>query len=163
MSIDCGPKSGIGTGLAAVLEASLTVRRYVYVDNSQVSIHVARHHLHQLMVLDPQQLPPTAICGCFLQHLHLMDMVIARWPCQGHSCVGVGRGLEDPMSNLFWDLICLMQWWFSHQPSPSWYIFKNVPLLGDPQDRVLEGGHYVRQHLGDPIFVDATSIGSYVH
>jgi hypothetical protein len=28
---------GIGTGLAVVLEAGLTVRRYVYVDNSQVS------------------------------------------------------------------------------------------------------------------------------
>ena len=44
----------IGTGLAAVLEVGLTVRRYVYVDNSQVSTHVARHHLHQLMLLYPQ-------------------------------------------------------------------------------------------------------------
>ena len=37
---------GIGTGLAAILEAGLTVKRYVYVDNSQVSTRVARHHLH---------------------------------------------------------------------------------------------------------------------
>ena len=56
-----------------------------------------------------------------------------------------------------------MQWWFTHQPTPPWYIFKNVPLLGDSRDKVLEGGHYVRQHLGDPIFVDAASIGFYAH
>jgi hypothetical protein len=90
---------GIGTGLAAVLEAGLTVRRYVYVDNSAVSTRVARHHLHQLMSLYPQQLQPTAIRGCFsrlprdvtliseddLRHLGPVDMVIAGWPCQGHS------------------------------------------------------------------------------
>ena len=106
---------GISTGLAAVLETGLTVRRYVYVDNSQVSTRVARHHLHQLMVLYPQQLPPTAIHGCFsrlprdvtliseadLRHLGPVDMVIAGWPCQGHSRAGAGRGLEDPRSSLF--------------------------------------------------------------
>ena len=52
-----------------------------------------------------------------------------------------------------------MQWLFSHQPTPLGYIFENVPLLGDSRDKVLEGGHYIRQHLGDPIFVDAASIG----
>ena len=168
---------GIGMGLAAVLETGLTVRRYVYVDNSPVSTHVARHHLHQLMVLYPQQLHPTAICGCFsrlphdvtfiseadLRHLGPVDMVIAGWPCQGHSRAGAGRGLEDPRSSLFWNLIRLMQWWFIHQPTPLGYIFENVPLLGDSRDKVLEGGHYVRQHLGDLIFVDAASIGSYAH
>ena len=56
-----------------------------------------------------------------------------------------------------------MQWWFTHQPTLPGYIFENVPLLGDSRDKVLEGGHYVRQHLGDPIFVDAASIGSYAH
>ena len=85
---------GIGTGLAVVLEAGLMVRRYIYVDNSRVSTRVARYHLHQLMVLYPQQLSPT---GCFsslpndvtliseadLRHLGRMDMVIAGWPCQG--------------------------------------------------------------------------------
>ena len=44
---------GIGTELAAVLEAGLTVKRYVYVYNFPVSTRVTRHHLHQLMVLYP--------------------------------------------------------------------------------------------------------------
>ena len=56
-----------------------------------------------------------------------------------------------------------MQWWFSHQSSPPGYIFENVPLLGDSQDKVLEGRHYVCQHLGDPIFVDAVNLGFYAH
>ena len=120
------------------------------------------------MVLYPQQLLPTAICGCFsrlsrdvtfiseadLRHLGPVDMVIAGWPCQSHSRAGADQGLEDPRSSLFWDLIRLMQWWFS---------FKNVPLLGDSHDKVLESGHYVRQHFGNPIFMDAAKIGSYAH
>ena len=90
-------------------------------------------------------------------------MVIAGWPCQGHSRAGAGQGLEDPRYSLIWDLIQLMQWWFAHQPSPPGYIFKNVPLLGDFWDKVLGGRLYVCQHLGEPIFVDAASLGSYAH
>ena len=56
---------GIGTGLAAVLEVGLTVKRYVYLDNSQVSTRVGRHHLHRLIVLYPQQFHPTVIHGYF--------------------------------------------------------------------------------------------------
>ena len=37
---------GIGTGLAAVLEVGLTVRWYVYVENSEVSTRVVCHHFH---------------------------------------------------------------------------------------------------------------------
>ena len=54
------------------------------------------------MVLYPEQLDSTAICGCFahvfcdvkliseanLQSLGPMNLVIARWPCQGHSRAG---------------------------------------------------------------------------
>ena len=90
-------------------------------------------------------------------------MIIAGWPCQGHSCIGADKSLEDSKSSLFWDLIRLIQWWFSYQPSPLGYIFENVPLLRDYRDKMLEGKHYVRQHLGDSIFVDAVSTGSYAH
>ena len=138
---------------------------------------LARHHFHHLMVLYPHQIHPTAIRGCFvhlcrdvtliseadLQHLDLVDIVIAGWSCQGHSRVRPGWGLEDPRSILFWDLIRLMQWWFAHQPSPPRYIFENVLLLGDSPDKVLEGQHCVCQYLGDPIIVDAANLGSYAH
>ena len=56
-----------------------------------------------------------------------------------------------------------MQWWYAHQPFPPGYLYKNVPLLGDFQKKVLEGMDYVCQYLGDPIFVHATSFGFYSH
>jgi hypothetical protein len=56
-----------------------------------------------------------------------------------------------------------MQWWFAHQPSPLGYIFENPSLLGDSRNKVLEGRQYICQHVGDPIFVDAASLGSYAH
>ena len=75
---------GIGTILTAVLEAGLTVKRYVYVDNSQVSTCVIRHHLYELMVLYPQLLPLTA--GVFhvsfvMSHtsVRLTDDTWVRW------------------------------------------------------------------------------------
>ena len=77
-----------------MLEASLMVCQYVYEDDSQVSTCVAHHHIHQLMVLYPQLLDPTAIRRCFarllhdvtliseadLQRLGLVELVIAGWP-----------------------------------------------------------------------------------
>lgn len=44
-----------------------------------------------------------------------------------------------------------------------WYILKNVPPLGDSQNKVLEGKYYVCQYLGDPICVHAAGLGSYSH
>ena len=81
--------------MAVVLGVGLTVRRYVYVDNSQMSTHVAHHHFHQLMLLYPQQLHPIAIRRCLarllrdvtliseadLQRLGPLDMMIMGWPC----------------------------------------------------------------------------------
>ena len=126
------------------------------------------------MVLYPQQVHPIAICGCFsrlhcdvtfineadLQNFGPVDMGIAGWPCQGHTRARTCQCLEDPRSTLFWDL---MQWWFSHQSFFTRYIFDNVPLLGNFWDKVLEGGHYVRQHLSNSNFVHAASIGSYAY
>lgn len=80
-----------------MLEVGLTVRQYVYVDDSQVSTRVVRYHIHQLMV-------PTSIRGCFarlacdvtllseadIQRLGPVALVIKGWPCHGHSCAGAG-------------------------------------------------------------------------
>ena len=57
--------AGIGTGLAAVLEAGLKVRRYVHVDNGFAANRAARHHMQRLLALYLEQLPPSAIRGCF--------------------------------------------------------------------------------------------------
>jgi hypothetical protein len=56
-----------------------------------------------------------------------------------------------------------MQWWFAHQPSSRGCIFDNVYLLENSQNKVFEKQHYVCQHFGDPILVDAANLGSYCH
>ena len=57
--------TGIGTGLAAVLEAGLKVRQYIHVDSGFAANRAARHHMQRLLALYPEQLPPSAIRGCF--------------------------------------------------------------------------------------------------
>ena len=169
--------AGIGTGLAAVLEAGLKVRRYIHVDSGFAANRAARHHMQRLLALYPEQLPPSAIRGCFgklprdvtlvsaddLCRLGHVDLVIAGWPCQGHSRAGSGRGLDDPRSGLFADLLRLIQWWITHQSMPPGYIFENVPPLGDTRAKVREDGAYIHHLLGPPTFVDAAALGSYAH
>ena len=55
---------GIGTGLAAVLEARITVRRYIHVDNGCATNRTVRHHIQQLLLRYPAQLSASAILGC---------------------------------------------------------------------------------------------------
>ena len=169
--------AGIGTGLAAVLEAGLTVRRYVHVDNGYAANRAARHHLQRLLALYATQLHPSAIRGCFgklprdvtliseedLRGLGHVDLVIAGWPCQGHSRAGRGNGLDDLRSGLFADLLRLIQWWTTHQSMPPGYIFENVPPLGDTRAKVREDNAYIHHLLGPPTFVDAAALGSYAH
>jgi site-specific DNA-cytosine methylase len=95
---------GIGTGVAAVLEAEITVRRYIHVDNGYAANRAVRHHIQQLLLRYPAQLSTSVILGCCgqlpqdvtmisdedLRRLGHMDLIIAGWPCQGHSRAGTG-------------------------------------------------------------------------
>ena len=129
--------AGIGTGLAVVLEAGLKVRRYIYVDSGFATNRTACHHIQRLLALYPEQLPSSVIRACFgkfprnvtlisyddLRRLGQVDLVIAGWPCQGHSQTGNGRGLDDSRLGLSADLLRLVQWWTTHQSMPPEYIF----------------------------------------
>jgi hypothetical protein len=57
----------------------------------------------------------------------------------------------------------LTQWWYTHQSTLPGYIFENVPLLGDTRQKVVTDGEYINQILGTPTFLDAASLGSFVH
>ena len=169
--------AGLGTGLAAVLEAGLSIRSYTYVDNNIMVNRAAKHHLQQLRMQYPKQLPASAIQGCMsrvpldvtligeedLLRLGKVDLVIAGWPCQGHSRAGYRQGLQDPRSNLFWELLRLLHWWQRNQITRVAYILENVPPLGDVGAQVHEDAKVVCQHLGQPIAIDAAALGSYAH
>ena len=77
--------------------------------------------------------------------------------------MGSGRGLDDPRSGLFADLLRLIQWWITHQSMLPGYIFENVPPLGDTLAKVREDGAYIHHLLGPQTFVDAAALGSYAH
>ena len=142
--------AGLGTGLAAALEAGLSIQSYTYVDNNAIVSTAAKHHLQQLQMRYPKQLPASAIQGCMsrlpadialigqedLQRLGRVDLVMAGWPCQGHSRAGLGLGLQDPRSALFWELLRLLKWWQRTQVTPVAYILENVPPLGSVSAQV---------------------------
>jgi hypothetical protein len=104
---------GIGTGLAAVLQAGIKVQRYLYVDTDEVARQVAKHHSRGLCVQFPELLTTTAILSSFssltgdislisekdLHWLRHVDLVIAGWPCQGMSMAGNQNGLQDGYSS----------------------------------------------------------------
>ena len=65
-----------------------------------------------------------------LYRLGRVDLVIVGWPCQGHSRAGLEKGLQDPRSELFWELLRLLHWWQRMQATYVGYILENVPPLG---------------------------------
>ena len=110
---------GISTGLAAVLQAGVRVQRYLYVELDETSRRVSLRHVAQLHERYPDLLPLSAVRG--YQHALSADirlvsakdfarvgpvhLVVAAWPCQGHSTAGRADGLHHPSSSLFWEMV----------------------------------------------------------
>lgn len=149
----------------------------MYVDNNIIARRNAMHHLQQLRMRNPKQLSASAIQGCMsciptdialigyedLKRLGRVDLVAAGWSCQGHSRAGLGQGLQDPRSGLFWELLWLLQWWQCNQATPITYIFENMPPMGIMSVQVQNDAHVICQHLGKPVAVDVVALGSYAH
>ncbi|PTQ47194.1 hypothetical protein MARPO_0008s0049 [Marchantia polymorpha] len=148
---------GISTGLAAVLQSGILVRRYLYVEKDETA---------QLMRRFPLLLPRSAVRG-FQKALPLdisllgapdldrvghIDMVIAGWPCQGHTRAGHGTRLHDPRSRMFWEMMRVLP-----------YILENVPLLGDTRAQLMASVHQVRAWIGSAVLLDAAKVGSRAH
>jgi hypothetical protein len=56
---------GIGSGLAAVLQAGIKIQRYVYVDNDDAARQVAKHHSRGLRARFPKLLDNLALLSAF--------------------------------------------------------------------------------------------------
>jgi hypothetical protein len=92
----------IGSGLVAVLQAGLKVKRYIYVDVDEVAKQVAKRHSQRLRTQFPELLTTSTIKTSFstlvgdialvsTEDIHCcghVDLVIAGWPCQGMSMAG---------------------------------------------------------------------------
>jgi site-specific DNA-cytosine methylase len=68
-----------------------------------------------------------------------IDLVIARWPCQGH--IQADRG--DPRSHMFWEMLKVLRHFQTHQAPALTYILENVPLLGDIRSHVMVSVHEI--------------------
>lgn len=124
----------IYTSLAVILEAGLKVKRCIHVDIEFVpNYRGARHDVQKLLVVYPEELPPSALHNYFgylprdvtlindedLRRLGHVDLLIAGWLWQGHSRAEANEGLDDPQSSLFIDLMQFARWWFTHQNNDS--------------------------------------------
>ncbi len=90
---------GISIGLATVLQVGILVRKYLYVERNETARRVSSHHLALLMRRYPELLSRSAIQGYQralpldiallgaqdLARVGPINLVIAGWPCQGHT------------------------------------------------------------------------------
>ncbi|CAM6092168.1 unnamed protein product [Calypogeia fissa] len=168
---------GISTGLAAVLLAGIPVQKYLYVERDEAARQVSLRHVAQLMQRYPELLPRSAIRGYQhalpsdvsllgapdLEWVGPVDLVIAGWPCQGHTRAGRGRGLQDPRSGIFYKMLRVLRYLQQSKARSPTYILENVPVLGDTRAQVLASVRQVRFWLGPAVLLDAASDGSRAH
>ncbi|BBN19983.1 hypothetical protein Mp_8g15430 [Marchantia polymorpha subsp. ruderalis] len=168
---------GISTGLAAVLQSGIIVRRYLYVEKDETARRVSSRHVAQLMWRFSSLLPRSAVRGFQkalpsdisllgapdLDRVGHIDMVIAGWPCQGHTRAGHGTGLRDPRSRMFWEMMRVLRHLQVQQTRSPAYILENVPLLGDTRAQLMASVHQVRAWIGSAVLLDAAQVGSRAH
>ncbi len=109
---------------------------------------------------------PSNIALLGAQHLAKVgpiNLVIIRWPCQGHTQAGCGEGLRDPRSRMFWEMLRVLRHLQTHHVHALAYILENVPLLGDTMFHVMANVHEIWSWIGLAVLLDATRVGSCVH
>lgn len=131
---------GIATGLEALLQSGMAVRRHFYVDIDPIARKVAESRMVEFTTRFPQQFPTSAWKATFtffpsdiqlIQRRHLellgpLDLIIAGWECQGFSAAGFGEGLSDARSGLFVDMVQVITWAQALSPTLG-YIIENTP------------------------------------
>jgi len=92
-----------------------------------------------------------------------INLVIAGWPCQGHTWAGHDEGLRDPRSRMFWEMLRMLPHLQTHQARVPAYILENIPLLGDTRSHVMANVHQIRSWIGPAVLLDVTKVGSRAH
>ncbi len=98
-----------------------------------------------------------------LARVGLIDLVIVKWPCQGHTRAGRGEGLCNLRSRMFWEMLWVLRHLQTHQARAPTYILENVPLLGDIRSHVMANVHEIRSWIGPAVLLDATRVNSHAH
>ena len=136
----CEPFAPAGcSGLAACLEAGLTIKDYIWRDTCPRARAVGGTLLPQLMRRFPGQLSAAAIRGFAsklpfdikltgamqLANLGQIDVVVGGKKCLSMSRVGKRRGMEDRRASYFFDLVRCPNYLQERQAHPPVNIFDN--------------------------------------
>ncbi len=92
-----------------------------------------------------------------------IDLVIAGWPCQGHTQAGRGEGLRDLRSRMFWEMLRALCHLQTHQVRVPAYILENVPLLSDTRSHVMVSVHEIWSWIGQAVSLDTARVGLRAH
>ena len=89
------------------------------------------------------------------------------WSLDGHAKatpeLGGGLGLTDPRSQLFHELIRVLQTLQRMQEEPVGFLLENVHSCEDARPLVQAAWTTVTTTLGHPVILDAAQVGSYAH
>ena len=169
--------SGIATDLEAMLAAGLVVDRYWAVERDSVARQVAESRFLQMHRRFPfqltveqtnrahTQLPQDValVSKRDIEELGRVDLVVAGWPCQGHSRAGGGLGLMDPRSQLFHEMVRILRMVQNTQKEPVGFLLENVHSGEDARPLVQAAWATVTGVLGQPVVLDAAQVGSCAH
>ena len=90
-------------------------------------------------------------------------MITTGWECQGHSRAGLGLGLEDPRSKLFYELVSRINYSQTTSSPHIGYILDNVVSKDDPHPSIKTDNDSVRFFVGPKIVTDAARHNSHAH
>ncbi|CAI5510454.1 unnamed protein product, partial [Closterium sp. Naga37s-1] len=167
---------GIGTGLAAALKAGCRIKKWVLVELDPVVRRMAFHHARKLRGIYPTQLMSGVeaeaeeelindireVAPEDVRRWGRVDLLVARWECQGVSRAGKGTGLEDPRSTLFLELLRVMKLIYQ-QHGEYLYILENPDFSTDCREPVRRMMEVVSEALGPGVAWEAVQQGSYSH
>ena len=164
--------SGIGTAMAAVVQAGLQLKRWYAIERDETAAEAAEC-LRTCMEREYNRTLPKRQAGGIPQDIRLVseavlrqmepvDLIVAGWECQGHSRAGAGRGLGDDRSGLFWELIRVLRAAKAQWPGVA-IILENVNSKDDRREAVRQDYQLIERILGKGLELDAARFGSRAH
>ena len=169
--------SGIGSDLEALLQSGYTVANYWAVEIHPTARRVSESRYQQLLLRHPGQISQEAVAQVHtrlpqdveliseadIRDLGGVDLLIAGWPCQGHSKAGSGQGFWDPRSRLYVEIVRIIEILQQTQARPLGYLLENVFSGFDHRAKVIAAWKLIHQTFGECVMLDAAQFGSYAH
>jgi len=131
---------GISCGRLALERADIDVENYFASEIDTNAIAISKYNWHSIVHLgDIQKLD--------FKNLPKIDLILAGTPCQGFSCQGDRKGLEDWRSKLFFDFIAILD-----EIQPDYFLMENVKMSE-------ENNKIVTSYVGvEPVLINSALV-----